>query len=60
MLLYCDAADWPETCSFPAAVLDSSQFEDFEAFMAAAQALWDKQWAEVYSAPRHGAQRIID
>ncbi|PSC74279.1 Flavin-containing monooxygenase FMO GS-OX-like 3 [Micractinium conductrix] len=40
------------------AVLDSSQFEDFEAFMAAAQALWDKQWAEVYSAPRHGLQKL--
>jgi hypothetical protein len=39
----------------PAEVLESSRFDDFDSFMAAVQALWDKQWAAVHAAPRYGA-----
>jgi hypothetical protein len=37
-----------------AEVLESSRFDDFEAFMAAVQRLWDDQWEAVHAAPRHG------
>jgi hypothetical protein len=42
----------PRAC---AGVVESSQFEDFEEFMTAVQALWDSEWERVHAAPRKGA-----
>eukprot|EP00887_Chlorella_sp_A99_P002768 scaffold6.g2768.t1 len=36
-------------------VLESSSFEDFDAFMDAVQRLWDETWERTHAAPRKGA-----
>lgn len=41
-------------CPPAAEVLESSSFEDFEAFAAAVQALWDAQWEAVHAAAPTG------
>ena len=38
-------------------MLESSQYADFEEFMAAVQALWDAQWERVHAAAPAGAPR---
>ncbi|GAB4821617.1 hypothetical protein N2152v2_008663 [Parachlorella kessleri] len=37
-------------------VLDSTQFAEFDAFMAEVQRVWDAQWERVHSAPRQGKE----
>lgn len=37
-------------------MLETSKYENFEEFMTAVQALWDRQWEVVHAAPREGVQ----